>query len=93
MNQRSLVSDTESPEFDIKQRYVLIRNERSDGFIEFDYSVGEPEVFVEMILPRPAFDEFCLENDVAFITEADVSETALAEQVWRLSETSGKNFN
>ncbi|MBP9051611.1 MAG: hypothetical protein KBF94_03220 [Ilumatobacteraceae bacterium] len=32
---------------------------RPDGFVEFHFSIGEPSLFVEMLLTEPAFAEFC----------------------------------
>lgn len=54
-----------------QQRYVRITAERDDGFIEFDFSLGDPDLYVELILPRPAFDSFCENNDVQYLTDAE----------------------
>lgn len=78
---------------DTSKRYVLVRNVRDDGYIEFDFSLGEPEIFLEMILSTSAFNEFCQDNEVIRITEDDLSGQSTAEQVWRLSESSGQQFN
>lgn len=40
-------------------RFVRVVEERSDGMVAFEFAVGEPELFVEMVLPKPAFHEFC----------------------------------
>lgn len=48
-------------------RYVRVRAVRPDGFVEFDFALGEPEIFVELILPTPAFDEFCSANHVTLL--------------------------
>lgn len=45
--------------FDPARRFVRIVEERPDGMVEFEFAVGEPELFVEMILPQAAFVEFC----------------------------------
>lgn len=50
--------------FDPRRRFVRIVEERPDGMVEFEFAVGEPELFVEMILPREAFDEFCAREQV-----------------------------
>ena len=42
-----------------EQRFVRVTRERANGFIEFEFSIGDPEVFMEMILDRPSFAEFC----------------------------------
>ena len=77
---------------DTQRKFVLIRDRRKDGFVEFDFAIGEPEIFVEMILTQQAFDEFCQENQVQIITEADLGDIVTAEQAWRLSESSGHQF-
>lgn len=49
------------------QRYIRITGERGE-FVEFDFSIGDPELFVEMIMPRPAFEDFCREQKVKPLT-------------------------
>ena len=50
--------------FDVTRRYVRVCKKRPDGFIEFEFSIGTPELCVELLLPEAAFHEFCLANDV-----------------------------
>jgi phenol hydroxylase P0 protein len=57
--------------FDVTRKFVRVTELRSDGFVEFEFAIGEPELFVEMILPPAAFDEFCAMNAVTFINEKD----------------------
>ena len=60
-----------SPEsFDPARRFVRIVELRADGMVEFEFAVGEPELFVEMVLPRAAFDDFCATQGVAPTTTA-----------------------
>lgn len=56
-------------EFDPERKFVRVIELRPDGFVEFDFAIGEPEVFVEMILPPAAFDSFCEMNKVKFIRD------------------------
>lgn len=44
--------------FDPTRRFIRIRQQRDDGFVEFDFAVGDAELSVELILPRPAFEAF-----------------------------------
>jgi len=55
------------PEFDTTKRYVRICKERPDGFIEFEFAIGEPELYVELLLSTTAFEEFCTKNKVTFL--------------------------
>ena len=50
-------------DFDTTRRFVRLTRERPDGFVEFDFAVGEPELFVEMVLTRPAYEEFRRRNE------------------------------
>ncbi len=63
-------------EFDVSRRYVRVRGERPDGFIEFDFAIGEPGTFIEMVLRPAAFEEFCLNNHVIHLA-ADTEPTTL----------------
>lgn len=43
-------------------RYVRVTGEARGGFIEFQFSIGDPTLYLEMILPEAAFREFCATN-------------------------------
>lgn len=49
---------------DIRQRYVRVTSRRADGLVAFEFAIGWPELFVELLLPRLAFEQFCLDNQV-----------------------------
>lgn len=75
--------------FDAGRRYVRVCSRRPDGFIEFEFAIGEPELAVELMLPEPAFHEFCLANEVIVLDPA-----APAEGDWasRLNDASRQGF-
>lgn len=50
--------------FDTVRRFVRVCRERADGFIEFEFAIGEPQLCVELMLPAAAFREFCAANQV-----------------------------
>lgn len=52
-------------EFDVSRRFIRIINERANGIVELEFAVGEPEIFVEMILPQAEFQQFCRDQGVA----------------------------
>ncbi|MEY2631700.1 MAG: hypothetical protein RIR00_354 [Pseudomonadota bacterium] len=58
------VTPASSPSFDAERKYVRICRTRSDGFIEFEFAIGSPELSIELLLPEAAFHEFCLNNGV-----------------------------
>lgn len=93
------VSSTETTpdpaaEFDPRRRFVRIVEERSDGMVEFEFAVGEPQLFVEMILPREAFEEFCAREQVK-PTRAEVLPAASGGegQAWTLHEARSQRLD
>jgi phenol hydroxylase P0 protein len=63
--------------------YVRLRNIRPDGFVEFDFSIGDPDLSVDLIMPHAAYVEFCSINSVRFLTleEGEVIDREQAK--WR----------
>lgn len=49
---------------DSLQRYVKVMRVNSRGFVEFEFSIGSPDLSVELMLPPQAFDEFCAAQGV-----------------------------
>ena len=56
-------SEESVPVSDLR-RYVRIRQVVADKFIEFDFAIGDPSLYVELVLPRAAFESFCQHNKV-----------------------------
>jgi phenol hydroxylase P0 protein len=63
--------------------FVRLRGMRSDGFVEFDFSIGDPDLSVELILPKAAFDEFCAINQVRHLTQAQGEHLDADQAKWR----------
>lgn len=86
--------------FDPDRKFVRVRKLRPDRFVEFDFAIGEPEIFVEIILHADAFDDFCAMNKVMFLTDADAAGSGTGDhdaggplqEQWRLSRTTGEQF-
>lgn len=49
---------------DYEWRAVRIAEVRADGFVAFDFHVGDPDIYAEMVLPLDAFHEFCATQGV-----------------------------
>ena len=47
---------------DATRRFVRVFEERADGLVAFEFAIGWPELAVELLLPAPAFAEFCAAN-------------------------------
>ena len=76
---------------DITRRFVRLSGERPNGFVEFEFAIGEPEIFVEMILPRVAFAEFCAINHVEMLPPRD-PDAPQGDWDWRLADATHTRF-
>jgi phenol hydroxylase P0 protein len=78
---------TPSTAFDRMPRYVRVRSAQAAMFVEFDFAIGTPDLYVELVLPRPAFEQFCVTNQVQHM-DAQMSEAVDKDmQKWRYGET------
>lgn len=82
--------------FDPKRKYVRVTELRANGMVEFEFAIGEPELFVEMILPAAAFDEFCAANKVSFVDESNRLKVGESEDSqewnWSLRDATHQRF-
>lgn len=56
--------NVEIPVCDIKRKFVRIKETRPDGLVSFEFSIGWPELSVDLMLPQAAFDDFCVQQQV-----------------------------
>ena len=57
--------------------YVRVRSTDRPGFVEFDFAIDDPTLFVELILPTDAFNAFCENNNVV---EMDQDQAAVVDE-------------
>lgn len=43
------------------QRYVRVV-ERDERWVEFEFSIGDPAIFVELVMPPAHFQQFCVDQ-------------------------------
>lgn len=81
--------------WDLQRRFIRIVHEHGNGMVEFEFAVGEPEMFVEMVMPRPEFDDFCAMHQVqptlGPLPEADPQDAA-ALWDWSLRDAREQHF-
>lgn len=54
-----------APEAPVHTRcWVRVQRLRDDGFVEFDFALGDPGLSVDLILPQAAFNAFCATHQV-----------------------------
>lgn len=67
-------------------KYVRVRSEPDAKFVMFDFAIGDPSLFVELVLPPKSFSDFCANNAVIFMTEAQMEFNDQQEDKWRYGE-------
>lgn len=53
------------PQCDLTRRSVNVLRRRDNGFVEFEFSIGWPELVVELMLTQPDFEQFCHAQRIA----------------------------
>ena len=69
-------------------RYVRVTNENHKGFVEFQFAIGDPELYIEMLLPPQAFAAFCEEHEVEYLDEDAARAVDAKENKWRYGNES-----
>lgn len=79
--------------FDTTRKFVRVIETRDNGMVEFEFAIGEPELFVELLLPGPAFAEFCTANQVTVLGTAPAGSGAPpSEWDWNLRQATHQRF-
>jgi phenol hydroxylase P0 protein len=73
--------------FDQLPRYVRVRSEPDATFVEFDFAIGYPDLFVELVLPRAAFASFCANNRVQHMDAAMAEAVDADMEKWRYGKS------
>ncbi len=81
------------PKFDPSRKFVRLIERRPDGFVEFEFAIGDPELFAEMLLPADGYEAFCRNNEVI---ELGLREESAASEAsdwnWSLHQATHQRF-
>ncbi len=69
-----------------QQRYVRLREQRADGFVIFDFAIGDPQLSCELILPLAAYEEFCTSNHVVHLNDSQAAQIDREALKWRYGQ-------
>lgn len=88
----AMKGETDFTEADIPpgRNCVRVFGVKRDLFVEFDFIAGDPTLQVELVLPFPAFQEFCSINDVKALPVAEEAEAAYERLCWRFGARPGR---
>ncbi len=68
------------------QKYIRVRSQPGDRFVEFDFAIGDPALFVELVMPPTAFEHFCRTQGTVAMTSAQTAEVDAQMEKWRYGE-------
>ncbi|MCB1755203.1 MAG: phenol hydroxylase [Gammaproteobacteria bacterium] len=64
-------------------RYVRVTHVRPDRLVEFEFSIDDPTLYVELVLPYPQFRLFCQKNKTRELTHEEAARVDLDKLKWR----------
>jgi len=67
-------------------RYARVRRIVNEKFVEFDFAIGDPSLYVELVLSVSAFEDFCRDNNVQMMTEEQAAAVDADMVKWRYGE-------
>ncbi len=77
---------------DLSRKFVRLVEHRADGLVEFEFSIGDPELYAEMMLPADAYEDFCRINAVTLL-EGDRAEDEQDSGLgWSLREANTRRY-
>jgi phenol hydroxylase P0 protein len=68
------------------KHFVRVTDWNVRGNVEFQYSINDPTLFLEMILPRSAFNDFCATRGVRLLTSEQEAEVDANDRRWRFGD-------
>ena len=68
------------------ERCVRVTDRDHRGFVEFQFSIGDPSLYLEMTLPPAAFAEFCREHRVRMLSAEEGDQVDAKERRWRFGD-------
>ena len=80
-------AENTATQFNALKRYVRIRGVINDKFVEFDFAIGDPSLYVELVLPKAAFHAFCEHNQVEMMTSEQSDAVDADMEKWRYGES------
>ena len=66
--------------------FVRVTGTKLDRFVEFEFSIGDPDLAVEMIMPIPAFEAFCARHRAMRLTPEQEAHLEQDRCRWRYGQ-------
>jgi phenol hydroxylase P0 protein len=70
-------------------RYVRVTGTLHERFVEFEFSIGDPVLAAELVLPFEQFREFCERHRVRHLDPEDGARLEYERMKWHFGEMDG----
>ena len=77
----------DSDDLDNKTYYVRVTGVRNKRFVEFDFSINDPALYVELVLPFKQYKLFCKKHKAQNLTIEQEAQVDLETLKWRYGST------
>lgn len=74
-----------------QQRFVRVTGIRHNRFVEFDFSIGDPTLYVELMLPFEQFKQFCIRQQAVELTPEQQAQVDYDRLKWRYGQPGVRN--
>ena len=68
---------------DINRKFTRLTGIRDNKYVEFDFAIDDPEIFVELVLPFEMYESFCEKNRVTILPPNDDVKDKYERLLWR----------
>lgn len=65
------------------KKFVRVTGTRLDRYVEFEFSINDSDLTVELILPFAAFDEFCSLQEAVVLPPEPAAASGLELLAWK----------
>ena len=81
MNKKSLLDADQT-----NVTHVRVTNIRNNQFVEFDFSLDDPTIFIELVMPFDMYKAFCKKHNAIELTPEQEAQVDLDTLKWRYGE-------
>jgi phenol/toluene 2-monooxygenase (NADH) P0/A0 len=89
MQAPTLLSDSPPPEpegFDLTRCFVRFRALNKNGFVEFDFAIGDPSLSVELVMKQADYAQFCETNHALVLGIEEGAALDRDQMKWRFGQ-------
>ena len=72
--------------FNVDQCFVRFRALLDNGFVKFDFAIGDPSLNVELVMPKADYESFCALNHAIPLDLEEGAALDLEQLKWRFGQ-------